>query len=557
MRHDNHRTTPRIFFTLLAPCAAAGTLVPAAPTVADHSYRVLALTGDDAPGTNSTFFSLSGPRINLGGQVSFFAELDNGGWGLYRSVYDDPATLELIVLTGDSVPGGPLNSTFLGDVENSVVINNDGTLGFAMTVDGLNEEYNDGIFRFRDDALETVALSGDQVPGIAGVEFNRMGTPSMNASDSMAFHAFLQGAGVNNTNDQGLFAHGFGGLNTIVREGWGAPGRPNDHFGSLGGMSIADDGRLAFYSALNDDNDQGSVWTGWPGLLEPAMVAGEGNPNVGGFLNYSLSGVGLSIMSVAPSGFHRDLGQGIQSVAVVGQPGPLGTYEYVDEFQGDSNAEGAILFAARFAGPADDLDTAIIHIAANGQETVVVRENDPALGYWNGVEIADLTTQYPTRIVADDAGRIFYRVPLRGSAITPGNDAVLYADDLNGTTEALVRKGGVLDVGGGDFRLVEDFSFYTGGGTQSGRRGAVTESGDVALVVQFTDGSEAVVVAQLDLFCAGDFNDDGYINVQDFLILLANWGATTPIGENGDTDRNGVVDTLDFLELLATWGPCA
>jgi hypothetical protein len=66
-----------------------------------------------------------------------------------------------------------------------------------------------------------------------------------------------------------------------------------------------------------------------------------------------------------------------------------------------------------------------------------------------------------------------------------------------------------------------------------------------------------VVVAQLDLFCAGDFNDDGYINVQDFLILLANWGATTPIGENGDTDRNGVVDTLDFLELLATWGPCA
>lgn len=557
MRHDHHRNTRRIFFTLLAPCVAAGTLLPAAPTVADPTYRVLALSDDNAPGTNAAFLSFGWPRINLGGQAAFFAKLDNGDWALYRSVYDDPATLQLIVQTGDLVPGGPQNSTFLGDLDNFLVMNDDGNIGFSMTVDGLNEQHNDGIFRFRDGSLETVALSGSPIPGIPGIEFSSMTAASMNAYDSMAFKAWLQGAGVNNLNDEGLFAHGFGGLKTIVREGWGAPGRPSEHFGYLGGMDIADNGRLAFYSALNDDAAQASVWTGWPGALEAAMVAGEGNPNVGGFFNYSLSGVGLSIMSVAPNGYHRDLGQGIQSVAVVGQAGPLGTYEYVDEFEGDSNAEGAILFAARFAGPADDRDTAIIHIAANGQATVVVRENDPAPGYWNGVEIADLTTQWPTRVFADDAGRIFYRVPLRGSAITAGNDAVLYARDLNGTTEALVRKGGVLDVGNGDYRLVDDFQFYTGAGTQSGLRGAVNEAGDVALVAQFTDGSEAVVVAQLGVFCSGDFDNDGYIGIQDFLILLSQWGETTPIGEDGDTDRNGFVDIQDFLELLATWGPCA
>jgi hypothetical protein len=52
--------------------------------------------------------------------------------------------------------------------------------------------------------------------------------------------------------------------------------------------------------------------------------------------------------------------------------------------------------------------------------------------------------------------------------------------------------------------------------------------------------------------CAADLNGDNVVDVQDFLVLLANWGGSGA----GDIDGSGVVDVQDFLLLLAAWGPC-
>ena len=54
--------------------------------------------------------------------------------------------------------------------------------------------------------------------------------------------------------------------------------------------------------------------------------------------------------------------------------------------------------------------------------------------------------------------------------------------------------------------------------------------------------------------CPWDLGGDGVVGINDFLELLAQWGANP--GGPPDFNGDGVVGIGDFLELLANWGPC-
>lgn len=57
--------------------------------------------------------------------------------------------------------------------------------------------------------------------------------------------------------------------------------------------------------------------------------------------------------------------------------------------------------------------------------------------------------------------------------------------------------------------------------------------------------------------CDGDLDGDGTVGVADYLILLANWGPCDVGCEClGDIDEDRSVGTSDYLILLANWGPC-
>jgi hypothetical protein len=58
----------------------------------------------------------------------------------------------------------------------------------------------------------------------------------------------------------------------------------------------------------------------------------------------------------------------------------------------------------------------------------------------------------------------------------------------------------------------------------------------------------------IEVLCPADLNGDGFVNVSDFLHLLAEWGECPGCPE--DIDGDGVVNVIDFLLLLAHWGPC-
>ena len=73
------------------------------------------------------------------------------------------------------------------------------------------------------------------------------------------------------------------------------------------------------------------------------------------------------------------------------------------------------------------------------------------------------------------------------------------------------------------------------------------------LMMEEGGGYPRLTIETVQAPCLADVNGDGVVDVQDLLLLLAAWGATSgPEDINGD----GVVDVQDLLILLGTWGPC-
>jgi parallel beta-helix repeat protein len=50
-----------------------------------------------------------------------------------------------------------------------------------------------------------------------------------------------------------------------------------------------------------------------------------------------------------------------------------------------------------------------------------------------------------------------------------------------------------------------------------------------------------------------DINGDGYVNVNDLLIVIGYWGT---IDSPADVNEDGIVDVSDLLMVIGNWGPC-
>ena len=86
-------------------------------------------------------------------------------------------------------------------------------------------------------------------------------------------------------------------------------------------------------------------------------------------------------------------------------------------------------------------------------------------------------------------------------------------------------------------------------------------SDDGATIVGYgtnTDGNTEAWIATLNLppECPADFNDDGFVNVKDLLVLLASWGACPETGCRADLNGDGFVNVTDLLEFIASRGAC-
>lgn len=162
-----------------------------------NSLELLVRMGMFAPGTGSTFGSLSSPRIGGGGHVMFGAGLSGSGMtGNTIWVADPQNQLSLIAHPGMDAPGTPSGVKFggfdgFGSYGSNVTcsINIHGQVAFYGYVSGpgITSANNEGIWATDTDGqLRLVVREGDQIEVAPGV-FKTV------ADNSFTFHPFPSG----------------------------------------------------------------------------------------------------------------------------------------------------------------------------------------------------------------------------------------------------------------------------------------------------------------------------------------------------------------------------
>ena len=103
-----------------------------------------------------------------------------------------------------------------------------------------------------------------------------------------------------------------------------------------------------------------------------------------------------------------------------------------------------------------------------------------------------------------------------------------------------------------------NFANSTGGGISSYESSPtltntiVCANTPVQIFGDWTDNGGNTVAEECPSDCP-DINDDGYVNVNDILILIGYWGSTN---SSADVNNDGIVDVSDLLIVVGNWGPC-
>ncbi len=396
------------------------------------TIRVVALTGQEAPGTGGAVFTafdtvaeLKSPSLNDMGEVAFYGEFDGpavtGGSGVFTSG-------ALVARTGDSAPGagGAVYTAFEGDI----ALNNAGETAFrarvvAPAVTNVNDE---GVFT----SGALVAREGDVAPGTGGATFSWdpvnafvFGDPTIDDAGQIAFRARLGGPGVTDDNDRGIFASGA----LVVRTGDVAPGTGGAVFSDLGDPALTASGEAAYHARLDGPGITNANETGFFTSDGPLVRRGDAVPDIGGAVFTGFVGIRPAL-----------------------------------------NDAGEQAFVGRVGGPGITVDDELAVFAAGA---LVAREGDlaPSAGG------AEFNSFFYTGL--NTAGDVVFDARLRGAGVTTDNNTALFAW-RGGAFEMILRTGGLIDIGGGDLREVLSFQF-------GGQRG-FNENGDIAFYATFGPG---------------------------------------------------------------------
>ncbi|HUN80360.1 MAG TPA: choice-of-anchor tandem repeat NxxGxxAF-containing protein, partial [Phycisphaerae bacterium] len=244
---------------------------------------------DDTPA--GTLWSQFGvPAINRSGRIAFYGTLSGVGIDLNndRGVWaqDSSGSLKLLARDGSHAPGTTDPGDHFTDLHNTVM-NDAGKCAFYGRVSGpgVTATNRFGVWAGDSSGLVIVARAGDQAPGTEpGITFANFGDPDIDAAGDVCFSATLTGAGVDPTNDTGIWETLNGSLTLVARKGDAAPGLSvTALFSSFVGQPIVSaGGRVAFSATLagasiTTNNDEG-LWAGSPGALVVVFREGSQAP---------------------------------------------------------------------------------------------------------------------------------------------------------------------------------------------------------------------------------------------------------------------------------------
>jgi len=197
----------------------------------------VAVTGDAAPGTATTFSGFRVPAVNDLGHAAISGRLNGGGEGVWK----ESSALAKVAVTGDPAPGTARTFTLL---EDSPAINaSDHTAFKGTTLDG------SGIWK-ESPALGKVAVAGDAAPGTSNTFFS-FGSPSLNDLDHTAFIGFLS------TGPTGIWKED-PTLRMVAAVGDAAPGTTEAFSGLRDAPFLNNSGHVAFFAELTGGGE--GIW---------------------------------------------------------------------------------------------------------------------------------------------------------------------------------------------------------------------------------------------------------------------------------------------------------
>jgi hypothetical protein len=505
--------------------AIATSLLVALPSFA-ADFRVVALTGDSAPGTGGADFGFfpTFPDLTNSGLTAFYATTLGGGTNASNNegVWSEGtgSGLSLIARQGNTAPGTSDNFYSFGG---PIYINEFGQTAFqATTGDGTTSPYKTGIWsEGAGGGLELVARRGDLAPGTVGSSFDILTINAFNNAGQLAFQCILSGGEADNTS--GHWRHDSNGLSLIIRVGQHAAGTTGDvNYQQLGPIVMNDSGHVAFATNLVGADVSGfaerGVWSEGHGSgLQLIARTGDPAPGTGPDTYFSDIGQSPSINNAGHIAFYGALqgsgstpgvnstgiwseagGGGLRLVARADDPVTDLPGTELAGFRGQVylNGVGQTTFVAGIRGPGVDSSNniALFKEDSAGGLKLIAREGDTAPG-----TNAFFLEPDPT---INAVGQVAFRSTLTGPGVDSSNNEAIFAEDRNGILRLIAREGQWIDVDPGPLTdlhqiMPSSLQFLTRSGNQDGHGSGFNDRGEVVFRAAFENGTDGIFISYL------------------------------------------------------------
>ncbi|MEZ6192813.1 MAG: hypothetical protein R3C45_16185 [Phycisphaerales bacterium] len=500
---------------------ALAILQPVPTTSAAVFYQTIALTGQQAPGVQAgTVYSEFEypPVINELGRVAFRGALAGDEVFFYNDIgiwSNGLGPLSLLVREADPVPVTPVGNMHKYVYHPS--IHESGLVTFSSGVSGELIGPGSSSFLWLGGLAvnHVIAHEGMPAPGAPeGVVLDGCGVGSVNAGgQQLVVCSVDDDAGIYDT--IGLWREHDGVFDLITLGGDQAPGlTPGRTFRSPGSVVMNDAGQVAFRSTITSSGGTSligsGIWSTRNGVLEKVAWSGDPAPGTnehfksftGNDINLTIDDVGhlafAATLTLGDTSIWRQTDAGLELVAREGDhaPGtdPGVTFNSVGQVLGSDL--GHVAFFGGIVGPGigSPFEKGI-WVNFEDATRLIVRDGDPVPGTAAGSHFAWVDPFF----AINGLGQIAFwaAVDLPDGTSTAG----IWATDHAGEVVLIARSGQFIDVSNdplvADIREIDVVEMNRGTpGAYSGRS-AFNDAGQIALNIEFTDGSEGIFVVSI------------------------------------------------------------
>lgn len=507
----------------------------ALPAIAASSYRLIAASGQHAPGTSSTIvfgaddFGL--PSLNEAGEAEFVSYLTGAGTDATNSNgiwVENGGVLQLAIRGGDPAPG-TLDKFSTSTPAIDVKLNDSGRIAFFSWLTTSGGGANRGIWSGNVGNLQLDAQEAVQAPGLApGDTFVLINSDltyvsfGLNNAGHVAFYSQLAGGDTNGTNDEAIWTDVSGQVALAARKHDQVPGMLSGIYfdGGFGTLAFNDADQIGFYgriagTGVTSTNNYGVMLRSKLGGITMVARTGDQAPGTASgtlFSNFGtdpdLNNAGQMALTATLSGNGVTGANGasiwegtVGNLHLVARSGALAPGAFNTFYSFDSpiiNASGHVAFTAILT-PTQGCQSCSIGSGVwsdvSGTLQAVAISGTHAPGLPNGVLFAAL--EGTENLAFNSVGQIAFVGLLKGTGVDFTNDYGLWATDSSGALHLIARTGDTFEVSPGDFRTISSLGMLGGSGNGDGRASGFNNLGQLAFGLHFTDGSAGAFVSNL------------------------------------------------------------